>query len=499
MPKTLLLADDSVTIQKVVGISFANEDVVLLTVDNGDDAVVRAAEAQPDIVLADVVMPGKNGYEVCEAIKADPGLRHIPVLLLTGTFEAFDEDRARRVGAEGHITKPFEAQALVDQVNDLLARAKSPVAPVSEPPAVAAPAAPAQPTLDPTATPTDPQGAVSAGDAYDFFDDDLNSTGSGHAAETVVMAESAPPAAPAADPASTHPTQAPGYAAPPPVSPAQRARSHPDETVAILPGSTGDGWPTGDDLGDSLAGDDLGQLDDLDIGDAAADDDLVTGADDLADVDLGAPAAAAPRATPAPASPVPAPPRTAGNLDFEDVQASTASGAAFTDLGGPDLTRETLLDPEVARGYDVSSSDLHSTLTPPVRPKGAGERPTPPTQPVLDSSPEPAPTAPAMPAGPPLATPEPQVQPTAAPEPEAVVVEEVAPQSPGGPDLSPMLRQRLHESLEKIAWEAFGDLSEQVTRRILERVEAIAWEVIPQMAEALIREEIRHMKGDGED
>ena len=62
-----------------------------------------------------------------------------------------------------------------------------------------------------------------------------------------------------------------------------------------------------------------------------------------------------------------------------------------------------------------------------------------------------------------------------------------------------MLRQRLHESLEKIAWEAFGDLSEQVTRRILERVEAIAWEVIPQMAEALIREEIRHMKGDGED
>ena len=74
MPKTLLLADDSVTIQKVVGISFANEDVVLLTVDNGDDAVARAREARPDLVLADVVMPGKNGYEVCEAIKADPSL-----------------------------------------------------------------------------------------------------------------------------------------------------------------------------------------------------------------------------------------------------------------------------------------------------------------------------------------------------------------------------------------------------------------------------------------
>ena len=58
MPKTLLLADDSVTIQKVVGISFANEDIVLLTVDNGDDAIVRCGESRPDIVLADVVMPG---------------------------------------------------------------------------------------------------------------------------------------------------------------------------------------------------------------------------------------------------------------------------------------------------------------------------------------------------------------------------------------------------------------------------------------------------------
>ena len=86
MPRTLLLADDSVTIQKVVGISFASEDVALITVDNGDDAIARARELRPDIVLADVVMPGKSGYEVCEAIKSDPDLQHIPVLLLTGTF-----------------------------------------------------------------------------------------------------------------------------------------------------------------------------------------------------------------------------------------------------------------------------------------------------------------------------------------------------------------------------------------------------------------------------
>jgi CheY-like chemotaxis protein len=123
MPRTLLLADDSVTIQKVVGISFANEDVRLVTVDNGDDAVIRVREERPDLVLADVVMPGKSGYEVCEAIKSDADLRHIPVLLLSGTFEAFDDDRAQRAGADGHITKPFEAQTLVDRVNQLLASA----------------------------------------------------------------------------------------------------------------------------------------------------------------------------------------------------------------------------------------------------------------------------------------------------------------------------------------------------------------------------------------
>src|SRR5258705_2739890 len=133
MPKTLLLADDSVTIQKVVGISFANEDIEITTVDNGRDAVAKARAIRPDIILADVVMPGMSGYEVCETIKADPSLRHVPVLLLTGTFEAFDQARATAVGAAGHVAKPFEAQTLVDRVKQLLAAA---------PPAPAAPHAP---------------------------------------------------------------------------------------------------------------------------------------------------------------------------------------------------------------------------------------------------------------------------------------------------------------------------------------------------------------------
>lgn len=160
MPKTILLADDSVTIQKVVGISFANEDVVLVTVDNGDDAVRRASETRPDLVLADVAMPGKDGYEVCEAIKADPQLRHVPVLLLSGTFESFDEERARNVGADGHITKPFEAQALVDRVNQMLAHAEAtrPVGGGSDTTVLVA------------------ERPSASGDAFDFFDEEFAET-----------------------------------------------------------------------------------------------------------------------------------------------------------------------------------------------------------------------------------------------------------------------------------------------------------------------------------
>ncbi len=129
MSKTLLLADDSVVIQKLVGLSFANEDVEIVSTDNGDDAVIKARELRPDVILADVVMPGKSGYEVCEAIKQDASLAHIPVLLLTGTFEAFDESRASGVGADGHITKPFEAQALVERVKNVIKNARPPAAP----------------------------------------------------------------------------------------------------------------------------------------------------------------------------------------------------------------------------------------------------------------------------------------------------------------------------------------------------------------------------------
>lgn len=145
MSKKLLLADDSVTIQKVIQITFAHEDYELTITDNGDTAFEKAKELQPDLVLADVYMPGKNGYELCTALKQDPACRAVPVLLLAGSFEPFDEDKARAVKADGWLEKPFESQSLIDKVAELMAAAPAPAveappAPVAEEPAPAEPA-----------------------------------------------------------------------------------------------------------------------------------------------------------------------------------------------------------------------------------------------------------------------------------------------------------------------------------------------------------------------
>jgi len=89
--RKLLLADDSITIQKVVALTFADEGVEVVTVSDGHEAIERLKEVTPDVVLADVFMPEINGYEVCRHIKQNAKLQHIPVMLLVGSFEPFDE------------------------------------------------------------------------------------------------------------------------------------------------------------------------------------------------------------------------------------------------------------------------------------------------------------------------------------------------------------------------------------------------------------------------
>ena len=120
MAHKLLLADDSVTIQRVIELTFSGEDVDVLAVSDGEQAIARISADRPDIVLADIGMPKRNGYDVAEFIKSDPALRHIPVLLLAGAFEPVDDARAAQVGCDGVLVKPFEPQHVIARVRELL-------------------------------------------------------------------------------------------------------------------------------------------------------------------------------------------------------------------------------------------------------------------------------------------------------------------------------------------------------------------------------------------
>ena len=161
MKRIILLADDSPTIQRLVSQTFAGGEFDVICVSNGDAAIKRFEELRPDLVLADIYMPGKNGYEVCALVKKHPVLGGTPVVLLAGAFDAYDEETASQVGAATHITKPFEPQALVNLVVSLLpkgsTRSRAPAAP-----AVPKETAPAPQTAPPVAQaqPHKPLGSV---------------------------------------------------------------------------------------------------------------------------------------------------------------------------------------------------------------------------------------------------------------------------------------------------------------------------------------------------
>ena len=123
MPAKLLIADDSTTIQKVFERTFPPTEFTLSFANNGEEALAKLKMERPQMVIADINMPAKNGFEVCEGIKNDPALKDIPVLLLVGILDDFDEDESRRVGADGFIVKPFEASAALNKVREALKKA----------------------------------------------------------------------------------------------------------------------------------------------------------------------------------------------------------------------------------------------------------------------------------------------------------------------------------------------------------------------------------------
>ncbi|NLV30813.1 MAG: response regulator [Acidobacteria bacterium] len=127
MTLKLLVADDSVTMQKMVRLAFGAEDAEVEAVASGEAALEALRRFRPDIVLADALMPGIGGYELCARIREEPEFGRIPVILLSGAFEPFDPQEAERVGADGHLSKPFDTSELIDRVHSL-AGAEAPAA-----------------------------------------------------------------------------------------------------------------------------------------------------------------------------------------------------------------------------------------------------------------------------------------------------------------------------------------------------------------------------------
>ena len=198
MSRKLLLADDSVTIQRVIELTFSGEEVQVVAVSDGEQAIARIPAERPDIVLADIGMPKRSGYDVAAFIKGHPEFRHIPVLLLAGAFEPVDDARAEQVGCDGVLVKPFEPQQVVARVRELLDGARGsptqaatatvprpverltpPRAPESSPPA-----------LEPVAQGPKPANDPALDDYFDKLDAAFAKMGSAKAAPSSAPADS---------------------------------------------------------------------------------------------------------------------------------------------------------------------------------------------------------------------------------------------------------------------------------------------------------------------
>lgn len=116
--RTVLIIDDSATIRKHVTLALEKEGHRVMTAAEMMEALARLNQATPDLILLDITLPGMDGYQICKIIKAYPATKDVPVVMLTGRDGFFDKVRARLVGAQGYITKPFQPPELVKAIEN---------------------------------------------------------------------------------------------------------------------------------------------------------------------------------------------------------------------------------------------------------------------------------------------------------------------------------------------------------------------------------------------
>lgn len=128
----MLVAEDSAVMRRSIGITFAHSDYKLSYSESGTDAISKAKELQPDIIIADANIVGQNGYDLCRAIKTDPMLSGTRVLLLSGAQNPYDENKGKAAGVDGYMIKPFETQALMKKVQELVDQKSSGISQVTQ-------------------------------------------------------------------------------------------------------------------------------------------------------------------------------------------------------------------------------------------------------------------------------------------------------------------------------------------------------------------------------
>jgi CheY-like chemotaxis protein len=477
MSKKILLADDSITIQKVIELTFSDEDFDVITVGNGRLALEKLPEVRPDIVLCDIIMPEKDGYEVCEQIKSSPATAHIPVLLLTGAFEPFDQERAARAGYDGSLAKPFEPETLIAKVKDLLARAPARAAappqaasPRPAAPAAAPPPAPAVlPFPRPAPAPPPPAGASFIPDEPFGHLEESEPAGAGPTLAPITEDESAtllaPPAPPPGDNTSTvmfkaaelpwttppGPPPAPSRGpAPAPAPPPRSAGREPEP--AFVPESE-----EAVEVVEEPAVFEEVLEEDLDFGEASVES---PAAGDSSTV-LFTPGVTLPGVGPADDGAATGAFAAVGRNDGPEAQ----PGEAFAPVGEPVYEPGPAFEPEPV---------LEQEAAPPPEPE-----PLAAVEPAFEPEPPPAKAEPV------------RAAPAAARPPESFA--DVAPAEPSAAPEVPV-SEAAHvsvpvEMVEKIAQRVVAQISEKAVREI-------AWEVIPDLAEALIKQEIERLKAE---
>jgi CheY-like chemotaxis protein len=149
----ILLADDSPHAQRMGERILREEGFEVVSLTDGHAAMLRLADVDPDVILADVFLPGKSGFELCRHVKAEPRFKHVRVVLTAGLLEPFDEDEARRAGCDAILKKPFEASKVVSTIEPLVKEAQlargAPAGPAASVPPVSEPAVLAPPITEP--------------------------------------------------------------------------------------------------------------------------------------------------------------------------------------------------------------------------------------------------------------------------------------------------------------------------------------------------------------